>query len=129
MPSFVGLASKIVDKGLENTDLSMLPWDKKMVLLTDVAILLHKRGNYDDAVKAIIMSGNVIRMRLWVDEFLKTNKVKQATLCAIALKDKEKLERLGMMCMKEGYYRVAADAFKKVGKNDLAEFVKMNFLF
>lgn len=123
------LASNIIDKGLENTDLSMLPWEKKMSLLTDVAVLYRKRGNFDDAVKALVMSGNMVKMKLWSDDLMELKKIKHATICAIPLKESEKLEKLGVLCLNEGYYRLAAEAFKAIGRNDMAEFVRMNFLF
>ncbi len=125
----INLASRIVEKGVDNVDLSMLPWDKKMALLTDVAIILRKKGNFDEAVKALVMSGNVVKLRSWTEDFITMNKVKHATMCAIPIRDQANLEKLGMKCMNGGYYRLAAEAFKKLGKEDLADFVKMNFLF
>ncbi|MFH0797864.1 MAG: hypothetical protein V1906_00470 [Candidatus Woesearchaeota archaeon] len=128
MGDFSVLACRIVDMGFENADLSMLPEDKRAGILTDVAVLLRKKNETDSAVKALAMSGNTQMLREWELDFLTLKDSKHAAVCAIASNDLENLEKVGMMCVADGYYELAIDVFRSAGKTALVNFVKANYL-
>lgn len=128
MGDFSVLACRIVDMGFEKADLSMLPEDKRADILTDVAVLLRKKNEAGNAVKALAMSGNVALLREWEIEFLTMKDCKHAAVCAIASNDQANMEKVGMMCVADGYYELAIDVFRSAGKPELVNFVKANCL-
>jgi len=123
---FSYIASKIIKKGINNIDFSMLPEDRKSSILSKVALLLYKENHYEEAIKIIDMSGNKEMIKQWMEEFVSEKKSKYAALCAISLGNKEKIEELGMWCVDDGHYDVALVAFKSVNREDLMEFVRLN---
>ena len=128
MGDFSMLACRIVDMGFEKADLSMLPEDKRMDILTDVAVLLRKKNETDGAVKALAMSGNVPLLNEWELDFLTLNDSKHAAVCAIASNDTKNMEKVGMMCVADGHYELAIDVFRSAGRQELVNFVKANYI-
>ncbi len=128
MGDFSVLTYRIVEMGFENADLSMLPPDKKKDILTDVAVLLRKKNETGNAVKALAMSGNVPMLREWEMEFLTLKDSKHAAVCAIASNDLANMERVGMMCVADGHYELAIDVFRSACRPELVNFVKANYI-
>lgn len=122
------IASRIIDSGVDSVDLSMLSPEKKSSLLTDVAILLFKKGRIEEAVKALVVSENKTILKVWFNDFVEERKSKYAALCAVALKDSINAEKWAGYCMEDGYYETALEVFKFLGKKDMVDFVKTNFL-
>lgn len=122
------VASRIIDNGIDNVDLTMWSPERKSSLLTDVAILLFKKGRTEEAVRTLVVSGNQIMLKKWFNDFVEERKSKYAALCAIALKDNKNIEVWAGYCMEDGYYKTALEGFNTLNKKDMVNFVKTNFL-
>lgn len=121
------IASRIIDNGVDNVDLTMLSPDKKSSLLTDIAVLLFKKGRIEEAVRTLFVSGNKIVLQSWMKDFIEERKSKYVTLCAIALKDNANIETWAAFCLEDGYYDTALQAYEALGKKEMVAFVKSNF--
>ena len=121
------IASRIINYGVDNVDLSMLNPEKKSSLLTDIAILLFKKGRIEEAVKTLVVSENKIILKKWFDDFVEERKSKYAALCAVALKDNINIEKWAVICLEDGNYETALLAFNALGKKDMVDFIKANF--
>ena len=61
------------------------------------------------------------------DEFMHYGKYDFAALCFIPLKDKAKLNEVGINLIKDKNYKLAAESYKAAGNMQMADFIKTNF--
>lgn len=125
---FSYIASKIIKKGINNVNFSMLPEDRKNSILSKVALLLYKENYYEEAIKIIDMSGNKYLIKSWMEEFISEKRSRYAVLCAIALKDSANIEKWAAICLEDGNYEIALQAYNTLEKKDMVDFIKANFL-
>lgn len=128
MPSFNSVARWIVEKGIDNINPNMLSSELKKDVLTEAGLLFYNENNIKDAVKALKLANNTEKLYDWGKEFLRQNKVVHAALCLIPAGDQKLLEEVAGLCAKEGHVEVAYEAFVAAGNQNMATFIKENFL-
>ena len=121
------LASLIANKGVDNIDVSMLSNDVKASILNDAAYLCFKMDKHLDAIKAWTLAGNTKKLIEVGDWFLESARFKLAALAFIPAKDKERLENIGQLLIREGVYGTAIYVYKTLGNKAMVEFVLENF--
>lgn len=128
MVSSATLATKIVDKGLDNMDFSMLPESLKFDILTVTGELFFKKNNIRDTVKSFVIARNMDRLAELGELLLAQNRFEDAALFFIPTGNKKFLEKAGFKCAEAGNYGLALKCFEASGDVRLAEFLRANFL-
>ena len=127
MMELTTLASLIANKGVENINVSMLNENVRASILNDAAYLCFKMDKHLDAIKAWTLAGNKAKLTEIGDWFLESARFKLAALAFIPTKDKDGLENIGQLCVREGIYGTAIEVFKELGNRAMVSFVLENF--
>lgn len=122
----MSLASQLIDKGVNNIDVSMLPEEQKKKILTDVAELLYNQGRLDDAAEVISKSGNHEKQTEFGVRFLKENKPSLAVHSLLGSDNFDLMRKAGIACMNANKKEAALLAFSSVGDTEFEMFVKEN---
>ena len=128
MVSSATLAAKIVEKGLDKMDFSILPDSLKFDILTATAELFLKRNELDDALRAFVIANNKVRMVELGKQFLERKRFYEAAKFWIPAGNALLLEQAGVECANLGDFRLALQAFEAAGNRPMAEFLRVNFL-
>lgn len=96
------MAQLIATKGLNNVELGMLSPDQQKELLKEVAVILDRQGKREEAIIACRMAGLEVKQ--------------------------EVIESIADAKMSAGNYKGAYEFLVKTGSEQMAEFVKSNFL-
>lgn len=128
MVSSSTLAAKIVDKGLDNMDFSMLPESLKFEILTVTGELFFKRNNVRDTVRSFVIARNMGRLAEIGGLLLAQNRFEDAAMFFIPTGNRKALEEAGFKCAEAGNYNLALKAFEASGNIRFAEFLRANFL-
>jgi len=128
MVSAATLAGKIVSKGLDNMDFSMLPPQIKFEILTMTGELFFKRGLLNDALRAFMLAPNMDKLFELGDWLLLQGRFEEAAHFFIPTGHKKVLEKVGFKCAEAGSYELALRCFESSGNLALARFMYANFL-
>jgi len=123
----MSLAAKLVEKGIESIDVSMLPPEHKKEILTEVAELLYNQGKLDDAAKMISKSGNHGKQVEFGKKFLEEGRFSLAVDALIGSNANELIKKAGIACMNIGNMDAALRAFISIGDNEMERFIRENF--
>ena len=121
------IIEKILKEGIKSVNLSMLDEKSRRNILTDVGEKLYKQGKLIEAIEILAKSGDNERLEKLGNIFMSENKVELATLCFMAVKDKEKLNNLAVMCIERKNYALAAEAYESADNQQMANFIRQNF--
>lgn len=121
------IIQKILKEGINSVNLSMLDEKARKNILTDVGERLYKQGKIIDAIDMLAKSGDNERLAKLGSLFLSEMKIELATLCFIAVKDKEKLNGLAVSCIERRNYQLAAKAYEAADNQQMANFIRQNF--
>lgn len=127
MVSSATLAAKIVDKGLDNMDFSMLPDALKFEILTTTGELFFKKNNLRDAVRSFVIARNMDGLAELGETLLAQNRFEEAARFFIPTGKKKELEILGFKCAEVGNYKLALRCFEASGSASLVSFLRDNF--
>src|SRR3989338_4138829 len=128
MVSAPTLAAKIVSKGLDNMDFSMLPPQVKFEILTLTGELFFKRNMINDALRAFMIASNMDRLLELGNWLLLQGRFEDAARFFMQTGHKKLLEKVGFKCAEAGNYELAFKCFEASGNLSLAEFMYVNFL-
>ena len=96
------IAKMIVQKGVESTNLSMFSEVQKQEILGQAAETLMRLNRYSEAIKALELGGLALPV--------------------------EQIKKIAENKILYGQYQEAYDLLLKAKQNEMAEFVKANFL-
>ncbi|NQU78549.1 hypothetical protein HQ545_02145 [Candidatus Woesearchaeota archaeon] len=96
------IARMIAEKGINSSDMSMFPADKKEEIYSQAADILMRLNKMDEALTAMEMSGRPLPV--------------------------DKLKNIAEDRMSLGQYKEAYALLKRIGQQEMAEFVRLNFL-
>ncbi len=128
MVSAATLASKIVSKGLDNMDFSMLPPPIKFEILTMTGELFFKQGNLKESLRAFLIAPNIDRLFELGDWLLMQGRFEEAAHFFVPTGHKKVLDKVGFRCAEAGNYELAFKCFESSGNLPMAEFIYLNFL-
>lgn len=123
----MSLASKLIDNGIDNIDVSMLPENYKKQILTEVAELLLNQGRLEDAAKTISKSCNPQKQVEFGTKFLAEGRPALAVESLLDSGAKDLIKKAGIACMNEGNKESAIKAFSSIEDNEMKKFVEENF--
>ncbi len=128
MVSCATLSAKIVSKGLDNMDFSMLPPQLRFEILSSVGELFFKKGNIRDSVRSFAIACNMDRLVEIGDWLLTQNRFEEAAQFFIPTGTRKILEDIGFKCAEAENYALALRCFEAAGSAELVEFMHANFL-
>ena len=116
---FRKLIPALLQKGVEQLNLSMFSDDMRSTILNSLGDEYLRRGNLQGAAKAFILAGNQHRLSAVGQDFEKLglfdNAVEAYKLCG----DNKHLIALGTKCMEDGRFPSAIKAFKSINSEEL----------
>ncbi len=127
MVSSPTLAAKIVDKGLDSMDFSMLPESLKFEILTVTGELFFKRNNVRDTVRSFVIARNMDRLAELGESLFVQGRFEDAAMFFIPTGSKKALEKVGFKCAEAGNFGLALKAFEASGDRQMVEFLRKNF--
>lgn len=127
MVSSATLAAKIVEKGLDNMDFSMLPAQIKFDILTMTGELFFKKNMFNDALRALVMAPNMDKLKEFGEWMLLQGHFEEAARFLVPTGNKKLLENVGFKCADSGNYGLAFRCFEASGNLQMAEFMRANF--
>ncbi len=101
----------LMQKGLENLNLSMFDSQTKTKVLIALGERYIRKGQIEDAYKAYLLAGNKEKLVEVGREYERIGLVDKAIECFRVAENKTNLERTGEKCFKQGKLRDAARAF------------------
>lgn len=128
MVSSATLAAKIVEKGLDRMDFSILPDSLKFDILSATAELFLKRNDFENALRAFVIANNKVRMVEIGRQFLERKHFEVAAKFLVPSGNAGLLEKAGLECALLGNFGLAMQAFEVAGNVKMADFLKANFL-
>ena len=120
------LARWIVREGIDNFDSSMLSGEMKKGVFTTAGLLFFRQNNYKNAVRCLCIAGNKEALCELGDKLMEINRFREATLAFIPTKDKERLDKVAVICAKEGEYKLALEAYKAANNVEMVSFISKN---
>ena len=123
----MSLASKLIEKGVQNIDVSMLPDEYKKQILTEVAELLFNQGRLDDSAKMISKSCNSVKQVEFGTKFLKEGRPTLAVESLMGSGANELIKKAGIACLNEGHKEAALKAFSSISDEEMKKFIEENF--
>ena len=121
------IVQKILKDGINSVNLSMLDEKSRKNILTDVGEKLYKQGKLIEAIEILAKSGDNERLQKLGELFMSEGKIEPATLCFMALRDREKLNTLAVSCIERKNYQLAAKAYEAADNQQMANFIRQNF--
>ncbi|MBI2108230.1 hypothetical protein HYX09_00040 [Candidatus Woesearchaeota archaeon] len=121
------IVEKILTKGINSVNLSMLDESTRKNILSDVGEKLYKQNRFAEAIDIMAQAGQIEKLKELGDSFLAEAKAELAALCFIPTKDKDRLNNAAVMCIHSKNYRLAAKAYQAAGNTQMAEFIEKNF--
>lgn len=116
----------IVDKGLNNIDISMLDGNYKNTLFDEVGDLLMKQQRFEESAKAYFLSGRKDKIKEAVEYYLKLANTRVAGIYGYYLDDEKMVRHLGELCLRDGYFKTAKCIFEKLKDNEMLAFMQEN---
>ena len=128
MVSCATLSAKIVSKGLDNMDFSMLPPQLRYEILSSVGELFFKKGNIRDSVRSFAIACNMDKLTEIGDWLMRQNRFEDAAQFFIPTGARKILEDIGFKCAEAENYALALRCFEAAGSAELVEFMYVNFM-
>lgn len=121
------IVEKMLKEGINSVNLSMLDEKSRKNILTDVGEKLYKQGKILEAIEILTKAGDFGRLLKLGDIFASENKAELAALCYIPTKDKERLNKMAVLCIEVKNYALAAKAYGAADNPQMSAFIKQNF--
>src|SRR3989344_4025878 len=116
---FRKLIPALLQKGVEQLNLSMFSDDMRATILNSLADEYLRRGNLQGAARAYILAGNQFKLSSVGRDFEKLglfdNAIEAYKMCG----DNKHLIALGTKCMEDGRFPNAIKAFKSINSEEL----------
>ena len=122
------IVEKILKEGINSVNLSMLDESARKRILSDVGEKFYRGGRFAEAVEILEKANDIERLTKWGDMFLKESKSELAALCYLPTKDKQRLNSVAVLCIQSKNYRMAAKAYEAADNEQMASFIKENFV-
>ncbi|HLD11057.1 MAG TPA: hypothetical protein VJB89_03165 [Candidatus Nanoarchaeia archaeon] len=116
----------IVDKGLDNIDVSMLDGDYKNNLFDELGDLFMKQQRFEESAKSYFLSGRKDKIEEAIKYYLKLNNIRVAGIYGYYIDEEKSMKQLGELCLREGYFKTAKKIFEKLKDKEMLEFIKEN---
>jgi|SRR3989338_9530921 len=121
------IVEKIIKEGVNSVNLSMLDESSRKKIISEAADKLYKSNNFIEAINILSDENLTEELAKMGEEFMHYRKYDFAALCFIPLKDKSKLNEVGINLIKDKNYKLAAESYKAAGNMQMADFIKTNF--
>ena len=122
------IVEKILKEGIGSVNLTMLDEQARKNILTDVGEKLYRQGKLIEAISMLEKAGDMERLAKLGDLFMSEGKSEMAALCFIPTKDRERLNNVAVRCIDLKNYRLAAEAFSAADNQQMADFIRNNFV-
>ncbi|MBI2546599.1 hypothetical protein HYV81_05465 [Candidatus Woesearchaeota archaeon] len=121
------LADMIMEKGIDNVNLTMLTPEKRRNILSHVAEKYAKKNNIPEAVRLFAMAENREKLVELSDWLMEQRRYKQAAQAIIPTDDKERQNRIAEICLRERLFETASNVYTTMGNTVMAKFISENF--
>lgn len=108
------LVPLVLQRGIDNTDLSMLSSEQQCAILSAVGDELLRRGRLKDALDAFVLSMNRDRIVQIGEQYELLGQLSEAVNCYRLAADEERLLALGKRCLERKRFEEAMKAFRLV---------------
>ncbi len=121
------LADMIMEKGIDNVNISMLDENKRKSILSHVGNAYIKKNNIPEAVRLLAMAENKERLVELFDWLFEQRRYKQAALAIIPTDDKERQNKIAEICLRERLFESASNVYTAMGNDVMVKFITENF--
>lgn len=121
------LAEMIMEKGIDNVNLTMLTPDKRKNILSHVGQVYVKKNNIPEAVRLLSLADNKEKLIELSDWLLEQRRYRQAALAILYTDDKERQNKIAEICLRQRMFETASNLYTAMGNDVMVRFISENF--